>query len=135
MAAMFITKNALFRFSKSFPNVPSISLPKPSRVFFASASNHSDVSLYFLHTSTMHLHSRVLNSGHINKNICVWIWIFLVYVWYHDKYVKITVIYPDFSTPILITSNHLNFDIFTVTSNIGQIVVATLVSIFIRRHY
>jgi hypothetical protein len=45
MAAMFITKNALFRFSKSFPNVPSISLPKPSRVFFASASNHSDVSL------------------------------------------------------------------------------------------
>ncbi|CAK8530561.1 unnamed protein product [Lathyrus sativus] len=42
MEAMLITKSTVVcHFSKSLPNVPSLSLHKPSRVILASASNHS----------------------------------------------------------------------------------------------
>ncbi|AES63854.1 putative senescence/spartin-associated [Medicago truncatula] len=36
MAATMLTGNTLFQTSNSFPNVPSLSLPKPSRIFLAS---------------------------------------------------------------------------------------------------
>ncbi|KAK7331948.1 hypothetical protein VNO80_28693 [Phaseolus coccineus] len=39
--AMFITRSTLFRFSKSIPHAPSLSL-KPSRVTFASSPNSSE---------------------------------------------------------------------------------------------
>lgn len=38
MAAMFLTRSALFRFSKSLPYAPSLSL-KPSMVTFSSTPN------------------------------------------------------------------------------------------------
>ncbi|KAK7412360.1 hypothetical protein VNO78_03815 [Psophocarpus tetragonolobus] len=43
MAAMFITRNSLFRFSKSLPHASSVS-HRPSRVTFASTPNSSNVT-------------------------------------------------------------------------------------------
>ncbi|CAL5183456.1 unnamed protein product [Lathyrus oleraceus] len=52
MEAMLITRSTVVcHFSKPLPNVPSLSLHKPSTVFLASSSNHSHAS-YRIATKT-----------------------------------------------------------------------------------